>query len=185
MTEMTGVRNAILAAAIAAACAAPALAQPRPQAAVTDRAAALKQLSECRAVQDPDQRLACYDAAAAAVDQAEAAGDLVVMDRAQVQTAKRSLFGFDTSALNIFDRGDPAQRVVVDNVTLTVERAYRGEGGRWVIVMSDGQVWKQIDSTDLYKAPKKGSEARIRKAALGSYFMNIDGQTAIRARREQ
>lgn len=183
MTEMTGVRNLILAAAAAVACAAPALAQPRPAAAVTDRAAALKQLSDCRTIADANQRLACYDAAAAAVDAAEAAGDLVVMDRNQVQTAKRSLFGFDTSALNIFDRGDPEQRVVVDNVTLIVERAYRGEGGKWVVVMTDGQVWQQVDNTDMYKAPKSGSEARIRKAALGSYFMNIDGQTAIRARR--
>lgn len=184
MTRLIGARKAILAAAIAAAAfAVPALAQPQPTAAVTDRAAALKQLSDCRTVADEAERLACYDAAAAAVDAAEASGELVVMDRGQVQSAKRSLFGFDTSALNIFDRGDPERRVVVDNVTLTVERAYRGEGGKWVVVMSDGQVWQQVDNTDMYKAPKAGMEARIRKAALGSYFMNIDGQTAIRARR--
>lgn len=186
MTQLIGAGKVVLAAVLAAAAfTAPALAQPRPQAAVTDRAAALKQLSDCRGVADEAQRLACYDAAAAAVDAAEASGDLVVMDRGQVQTAKRSLFGFDTGALNIFDRGDPERRVVVDNVTLTVERAYRGEGGKWVVVMSDGQVWKQVDNTNLYNPPKRGSEAKIRKAALGSYFMNIDGQTAIRARREK
>ena len=186
MTQLIGARNAALAAALAAvAFTAPALAQPQPSAAAPDRAAALKQLSDCRRIADEAQRLACYDGAAAAVDAAEAAGDLVVMDRSQVQTAKRSLFGFDTSALNIFDRGDPARRVVVENVTLTVERGYRGEGGKWVLVMTDGQVWKQVDTTNLGNPPKRGSEAKIRKASLGSYFVNIDGQTAIRARREK
>ena len=184
MTQLISLRNAALATALAAvALGGPALAQP--SAAATDRAAALKQLSDCRRVADEAQRLACYDAAAAAVDTAEASGELVVMDRGQVQTAKRSLFGFDTSALNIFDRGDPERRVVVDNVTLTVERGYRGEGGKWVVVMSDGQVWQQIDNTNLNDPPKRGDEARIRKASLGSYFMNIDGQTAIRARRQK
>lgn len=186
MTQMIVAKKAMVGLALAAlALGGPALAQPRPQAAVTDRAAALKQLSDCRGVSDEAQRLACYDEAAAAVDAAEASGELVVMDRGQVREAKRSLFGFDTSALNIFDRGGGEQRVVVENVTLTVERAYRGEGGKWVLVMTDGQVWRQIDNSGPYAPPKQGSEAKIRKAALGSYFLNIDGQTAIRARREK
>ena len=162
--------------------AAPAMGQPR--APEMDRAAALKRLSECRQIPDEARRLACYDEAAAAIDAAESSGELVVMDRGQVREAKRSLFGFDTSALNIFDRagGKPE---VIENVTLTVERAFRGEGGKWVMVMTDGQVWRQIDSEPVASPPKKGSKAEIRRAALGSYFLNIDGQRAIRARREK
>jgi hypothetical protein len=33
------------------------------------------------------------------------------------------------------------------------------------------------------KGPKAGSKAEIRKASLGSYFVNIDGQRALRMRR--
>jgi len=183
MTQLNGARKVALGLTLAAlAVAGTAIAAPPGS---TERAAALKQLSECRAIADSDQRLACYDRAAAAVDSAEQAGDLVVMDRGQVTNAKRSLFGFDTSALNIFDRGDPERRVVVDNVTLTVARAYRADGGKWTVIMSDGQVWKQLDNTQLFNPPKAGDEAKIRKASLGSYFMNIDGQNAIRARREK
>jgi hypothetical protein len=185
MNSLIGARKALYGLMIVgAALAAPALAQ-NPPAATTGRADALKTLSACRTITEDQARLACYDAAARGVDEAESRGELVVMDRGQVRDAKRSLFGFDTSALNIFDRGGGDARVEVDNVTLTVDRAYRGEGGRWVMVMTDGQVWRQIDSNGPYNPPKHGSEARIRKASLGSYFLNVDDQTAIRARREK
>jgi hypothetical protein len=185
MKNLIAARNAALALALAGiAVSAPALAQNRP-AGATDRAASLKQLSDCRAIADDSARLACYDAAAATIDRAETTGELVVVDRGQVREAKRSLFGFDTSALNFFDRGEGEARVEVSNVTLTIDRAYRGEGGRWVMVMTDGQVWRQIDSSGPYNPPRQGSKAEIRKASLGSYFLNVDGQTAIRARREK
>jgi hypothetical protein len=189
MKQMTDVKRAALAVAIAGlALGAPALSQARPNptaAATAERAAAFKKLSDCRGIQDDAARLACYDEAAAGIESAERSGDLVVMDRGQVRDAKRSLFGFDTSALNIFDRGDNEHRVEVNNVSLTVDRAYRGEGGHWVMVMTDGQVWRQVDSNGPYNPPHRGSTAEIRKAALGSYFLNVDGQTAIRARREK
>lgn len=185
MKKLIGANQAVLVLALAGlALSVPAMAQNRP-AGTTDRAAALKSLSDCRAIADDSARLACFDAAAASIDQAETSGELVVVDRGQVREAKRSLFGFDTSALNFFDRGDGEARVEVSNVTLTVDRAYRGEGGRWVMVMTDGQVWRQIDSSGPYNPPRQGSKAEIRKASLGSYFLNVDGQTAIRARREK
>lgn len=171
-----------LGAALLLSAAGAAYAQTRAPAA-TDRAEALKQLSACRAIADDAQRLACFDQAAAGIESAERSGELVVMDRGQVREAKRSLFGFDVSGLNFFDRGD--QPVQVDNVSLTVERAYRADGGKWVMVMTDGQVWRQIDNEQVAAPPKKGSRAEIRRAALGSYFLNIDGQRAVRARREK
>lgn len=185
MTNLNAARNAVFALALAGlAVSGTAQAQNRP-AGTTDRAQSLKQLSDCRGITDDSARLACYDAAAATIDRAETTGELVVVDRGQVREAKRSLFGFDTSALNFFDRGSDEARVEVSNVTLTIDRAYRGEGGKWVMVMTDGQVWRQTDGTGPYNPPHQGSKAEIRKASLGSFFLNVDGQTAIRARREK
>lgn len=185
MTKLIGAKNTVLALALTGlALSGPALAQNRPVGA-TDRAAALRSLSDCRSITEDSARLACYDAAAAGIDRAETSGELVVVDRGQVREAKRSLFGFDTSALNFFDRGSGEARVEVANVTLTIDRAYRGEGGRWVMVMTDGQVWRQLDNQGPHNPPRNGSTAEIRKASLGSYFLNVDGQTAIRARREK
>ena len=63
-----------LAAAVLAACASSAVAQPKSE----TRAALVQTLSDCRKVADDPARLACYDAAAAALEQAEAKGDIVV-----------------------------------------------------------------------------------------------------------
>lgn len=149
-----------------------------------ERARAFDALVACRAETDQAKRLACFDTAAAALDQAEKAGDVVVVDRAQVREARRSAFGFDFDGLKLFERGERTEPVM-ENVTLVAERAYRDAGGKWVVITADGQTWRQVDSERVYKTPQKGSEIAIRKAALGSYFMNIDGQRAIRARREK
>src|SRR5580692_2504111 len=69
------------------------------------RAELVKALSDCRAITDPTDRLACYDKAAAALDEAQTKGDVVIVDRQQAQAVKRQAFGFNLgAALSIFDR---------------------------------------------------------------------------------
>ena len=56
-------------------------------------------------------RLACFDAAAARLDEAEKKGDIVVVDRRQAQEVRRQAFGFTLPSLTLFDRGrGPARR---------------------------------------------------------------------------
>lgn len=145
------------------------------------RAEVLQQVLDCRAIQDQAQRLACYDGAVAKMDQAEKSGDIVVVDRDQVREARKEAFGFELPKLSLFDRSDKPEQI--DRISAVVERAYVNRDGKWVIVLQDGAQWVQVDSEPLNKAPNKGSKAEIRKAAMGSFFMNLDGQRAIRARR--
>jgi hypothetical protein len=49
--------------------------------------------------------------------------------------------------------------------------------------LEDGARWTQTDSTRVNRTPKAGMKARIRRAAMGSFFVNIDGQLAIRMKR--
>ena len=62
-------------------------------------------------------------------------------------------------------------------------RAYQQGDGKWSLELEDGAVWVQTESATLGRRPKDGSTVEIRKAAMGSYFINIDGQRAIRAKR--
>ncbi|HEX6865720.1 MAG TPA: hypothetical protein VF122_00670, partial [Caulobacteraceae bacterium] len=62
--------------------------------AASDRPPVLQAVVDCRAIADSSARLACYDAAAARLDEAEAKGDVVVLDREQRQQARREAFGF-------------------------------------------------------------------------------------------
>jgi hypothetical protein len=147
------------------------------------RVEVLKGLTACRAIGDATARLDCYDKAAAAIDQAQASGDVVVIDRAQARAARRQAFGFNLSALSILDRTAPKDEVNTLNSTAT--GAYRNGDGKWVIILDDGAHWRQIDDADLSRGPHAGSVIRIRHGALGSFVMNIDGQPYIHVHRDE
>jgi len=147
------------------------------------RAAVLKAVVDCRGIADSAARLACYDAAAARLDEAEAKGDVVVLDREQTRKARREAFGFTLPSLNVFNRGEEPEKI--DRATYTVERAWKGSDGRWVVETDTGAVWRQTDDINILHKPKKGSNVEIKTAALGSYFMKLDGQTAMRAHRDK
>lgn len=141
-------------------------------------------LQRCRGVADGPARLACFDSATARLAAAEQAGEVVVVDRAQVRAARRQAFGFSLPSLDLFDRGN-AREPRVDRVELILTGAGRGGDGKWVMRAEGGQVWRQTDDQNLYRPPRAGSRAEVRTGALGSYFMKVDGQKSIRVRREQ
>jgi hypothetical protein len=172
---MNGAWKAGLAVVLACA-AAPAMAQaPLP----AGRAAALKSLTDCRAVTDSVARLACFDQAAAALDAAERSGDVVVLDRAQVRTAKREAFGLKLPSFDLFDRDEQQRTVEVDRVESTVASAGRGQAG-WVVTLANGQVWRQTDGKSLYRV-RQGDKVEIRRGTLGSYFLRVGNQPGVRA----
>lgn len=172
-------RRALAASVLALAAAAVAAQAAAPIA--RDVAPALKALLDCRGVAENDKRLACYDTAVDTITAAEKKGDVIIVDRQQAQAARRQAFGLDLSALSIFDRGEDKEEV--DRVIGQVTKVARAADGRWILTLADGAVWRQADDRELSDAPKPGSKVEIRKAAAGSYLMNIDGQRAVRARR--
>lgn len=107
----------------------------------------------------------------------------MVIDREQASTARKQAFGFELPSLAIFDKVMPKEEL--DRVTVTLKDAYRGSDGKWIMVIEDGAVWRQIDGESPFSAPHAGSTVKIRRAALGSFFLNVDGQTAIRAQRSR
>jgi hypothetical protein len=148
-----------------------------------ERVKGLGQLLDCRKVTETAARLACYDAAIEGVDHALTSGEVVVVDQQQISTAKRQAFGFSLPSLSIFDHsGQPA---ALEQLVATVSRAYQHSDGRWVLELESGAIWEQTDLEHVVRDPHKGSKAEIRKAALGSFFINLDGQRAIRAKRVQ
>lgn len=151
-------------------------AEPKTEA----RTAVFQNLMDCKGKTEAAERLACYDAAVASLDVAEKKGDIVVVDRDQARAARKQAFGFSMPSLAMFERGEKPEDL--DRVTSNVTKAYQGGDRKWVVELEGGAVWAQNDSEILARAPKAGSKAEIRKASMG-YFMNLDGQRAVRARR--
>lgn len=172
-----GYRN-WLGVAVMAALGSAALAAPTaPRRAVT-----VQRLADCRKVADNVARLACYDAVAAEIDQAEAKGDIVVVDREQARGVRRQAFGFHMPAITLFERGERPEEV--NTVTGTVSAARVNAAGKWVVRLEDGAVWSQVDTSEVPFPPKPGMPVRIRKASLGSYMMTV-GKVSFRAHREE
>ncbi|HEX4179677.1 MAG TPA: hypothetical protein VHY32_02690 [Caulobacteraceae bacterium] len=177
-TVASGVAGLSLTTAAGASEAASAPKLPNP-------AELVKALSDCRAITGPTERLACFDKAAAALDEAQTKGDVVVVDRQQVREVKRQAFGFHLDALSIFNKGGAKEEPGDNAITATVRSAYRNAAGKWVVTLDNGAVWRQIDDEELGREPHQGSQIRVRKATLGSFMMNVDGQPGIRVHRDE
>ena len=150
------------------------------------RAELVKALSDCRAIAEPSARLACFDKAAAALDEAQTKGDVIVVDRQQAREVKRQAFGFNLgAAFSIFDLGGAKDREADNSITAVAKSAYQTSGGKWVVALDGGAVWRQIDDEALSREPRAGSQIRIRRATLGSFMMNVDGQPGIRVHRDE
>ena len=142
----------------------------------------LSRLVACRAITETTGRLACYDAAAAALDTAEREGEVVVVDRVQVTEARRQLFGFDMPSMpGLFERN--ARVETIDSVETTLTRASMGGQG-WVFTLADGSVWRSVDTNTPRFNDRAGQAVRVRRAAMGSYLMSIGGSPGIRVRRQ-
>lgn len=138
-------------------------------------------LIACRAQADEAARLRCFDRETAALQAAEARGEVVVVDRGEVRRARRSLFGLNLPDFRLLGGGDDQD--AADRVETTVRSAAKDANGRWNIIVADGARWSQADSRELSASPKPGQTIVIRRAALGSFLANVNGQTAIRVRR--
>jgi len=173
----------ISAGAVAATLVAPFAPALARQAEAT--AAVVKELLACRQVGSDAERLACYDKAVGALDQAQRSGAVVVVDREQIKEAKKDAFGFNLPSFGkLFDRnGEKTEQV--NEIELVVDHATRNAGGKWVITMEGGQVWRQIDTNELYKAPQKGAKAVVKRGAIGSFSMKIDGDLSFKVHRDE
>jgi hypothetical protein len=145
------------------------------------RAPAVQSVLDCRAITDNVQRLACFDKAVGEMAKAEQTGDLVTIDKEQRRTVRRQAFGLTVPSLSMFDKGEKPEDV--NRIAVTVKSAVRNGAGKWIFTLDDGAMWRQIDDGELEPPPRAGEKAVIRRAALGSYMIHIDG-SAIRVHRD-
>ena len=136
-------------------------------------------LGRCRAIMVAEARLDCFDTAAAALDAAVKAQEVRVIDRQDVSKARRSLFGYTIPKFGLFGGGREEEFTEI-NTTLASARPLAN--GRMELRLAEGDaVWSTTDH--LAFPPKAGRKVRIRKGALGNYFINIDGERTVRGMR--
>lgn len=146
----------------------------------TSNPATVQQLMGCRAIGDGPQRLACYDRQTAALGQAIAKKEVVLIDKVRATAAKRSLFGFSVPDFGgIFGGSDTD----VKEITSTVTRFGRNAEGGWIISLADGSRWSQTEDTQLGLPPERGQKVVIHRGTFGNFFLRLNGQPGIKAKR--
>ena len=161
----------------------------------------LDAIAACASIPASSERLACFDKAIAAIEDAAdalAAGDAPTSSElASAQARAGDDAGSDdtggdgavddrTAAASAVATGLPEsdfgkERVPVKRpesdpelraVAVSISRNRRG---KYIVVLENGQIWRQIssDTNDLPMRATDGSEVIIKKRALGSYALRI------------
>jgi hypothetical protein len=161
----------LIAAVIAAQGLAASAAQPR-------RSAALAKLAECRSIGEAAARLACFDRETAALEAAQASGAVVIVEREEIRSTRRKLFGLTLPNLSVFGDDSPGAEGI-SQIESKIRRISRNPYGKWIFELEDGARWAQIDTRELSRTPRVGDSIKIRRATMGSYLANVQGQIAI------
>lgn len=144
----------------------------------TGTPAQVQRLMGCRSITAADQRLACYDREAAAVEQAIASKDIVMVDKEKARAAGRSLFGFSIPNFGgLFGNNNE-----VSQIDGTIKSTGHNQEGGWVITLEDGSVWTQTDDWPGFDA-RPGKKIIVKRGTLGSFWLSIPGQNGIKVKR--
>jgi len=143
----------------------------------------------CADESDDAARLACFDAAVAALKASEEAGEVATVAVAEIEEAERDAFGLEgeqavaaVSARIVPRRAEPPAEL--DEVTAGVVSITENNRGELIVTLDNGQVWRQSDSASVSISRKKPPEtATVRKAALGSFRMKLGRASPFRVKR--
>ena len=139
-----------------------------------------KALQQCRTIESADQRLDCYDAIGrqqdstslpSSVNSTTAEPTKALATKAPANNSE--LFGFEARQIT---------KQVPDRINVEVIKANTVHGKK-IFQLSNGQVWKQIDTKRFVFSQTKG-QAYIERGALGSFFFSQqNSNTRIRVKR--
>ena len=167
---------------ITAACLVAGLALPvHAQDHTPERPDVLNRLTACRAIADNAQRLACFDQGVAALEAAEQAREIAVVDTQQIRRTRRSLFGLRLPDLGIFgdDDDDPEDGAAINEINSTIQAITSGADGRMHFVLAEGGVWAVTEGRR-GRPPRSGQPIKIRRGPLGSYIASVDERPGVR-----
>lgn len=153
---------------------------PWPEIAAAQVPGRLAPLAACRAITQDAARLACFDRESAALAQAAQGGEIAVVDRDELRRTRRGLFGFSVPSLPFFagDRSASDQPEQIESRLTSVVPIGRN---RYRMRIAEGNaVWENIEGPSRLETPAVGQPIVIKKGAMGSYFLRINGQIGVK-----
>lgn len=119
------------------------------------------QILACMKIADDTQRLSCFDREAAALSGTPPAVKLTPEQKLGLPRAKVEAIEAPPNA--------PAE---ITNFAAAIKSVTIDGPGRHVFTLDNGQVWRE-DQSGPYVQIRPGASVRIRKGALGSFFLEL------------
>ena len=120
----------------------------------------------CVAIKDDAVRLRCFDAAFPKLQFSVAPSGQTTISRAPGAAPPQT------------DSIVPTQ--TPDRISVSVTGIDTGADGKMRFTLSNGETWRQTDSTSLKNLGKGPWAAELRKAAMGSYMLRVGNKAAVR-----
>lgn len=143
-------------------------------------------LKQCAALASTTERIACYDKVA----NNEQKQDSQVSEQVPtpVMPASKQQAYPENQPVSVVDKfgasklkNQPSD--VPEQITLTIASTEQDRYEKWILTMSNGQVWKQIDS-NTFSRYRQGDDIEIRKGVLGSFLLKkVNANKSIRVTR--
>ncbi|WP_028766636.1 hypothetical protein [Shewanella fidelis] len=139
------------------------------------------QLTQCAAVQDKLERLICYDKISSSLSSKTKISSTTETIAAAAPTAAATTTAIASNPSEDFGQIYKTEDTI-EKIQLQIKSIAKDPRGVLKISFTNGQVWKQTDTTRLKL--KDGQTVYIEKAALGSFMLGTDGRnTTIRVKR--
>lgn len=136
----------------------------------------MAELLDCRALVDPQVRLACYDRASNAVNSAIEADRLLIVDDNAIKQTRRTLFGLRLPKISLFGNDDKDE---IESISSPIARIDKLPFSRFRLTLEDGSVWETMETQkSLY--PKPGATVLVERAAITGYRAEVGSKKGIR-----
>ncbi len=149
--------------------------------------AAAQSLESCTVIEDPDERLACYDTLAgrlpddtakasdtapSAVDPVSPKADVIVpAAAAETPTLPAASPAQDEEAVFGLEHKQEPEEGRIDELQLKWTKKKKDAYGKWIITLENGQVWHQSDSTR-FNFSNSEQWVVISRGGFGSFFLS-------------
>ncbi|EKE75860.1 hypothetical protein [Gallaecimonas xiamenensis] len=128
-------------------------------------------LAQCAQLSDNGLRLACFDALA---KQAKADPAMAATPASNESLRRPAVVAKTEDKAASFGMEQKVQRETqLEQLTAIVTKVDKNPYGKLVIVLDNGQIWKQSDSN--YLSLKNGDKVVLDKGALGSIYLSTEG----------
>lgn len=134
----------------------------------------------CRQIAENAARLDCFDRQVASLDAAESRSEIVLVDRQQIRSTRRSLFGLALPKIPFLDDGDDEAESAPREYDSKIRSLSAARDGKWTFQLEDA-VWRTTEVAGFQPDPKAGDDVKIRRGPLGSFKLSVEGRPAMRA----